>query len=254
MKNLMLLLIALAVDNATASVTKEEFAQTLESIEKTYKPIFKKKFDANFVVENYWDDATVNAHARRMGKSWFIAIFGGLGRNKLMTTDGLALVACHEIGAHIGGFPKESEWATKYMQSAYFTGLKCMRELWENDDNIEKISRMQIDPIVRKHCALSFDNDQSRALCMRSVSAAFVLSHLLAQMNGQEAKIIDPEVYQDDETKLPSYQCSFNTYFSGALCGVDHKVDVSQVDARIGTCNKSDGHKIGYRPACWYKE
>lgn len=111
---------------------------------------------------------------------------------------------------------------------------------------------MTIDPIVRKYCGSVFNSDSDRALCMRGSMAGFALTTALSRISKEkQIEILAPEVYQEQQQTSFS-QCMFNTFFSGALCSVRSDVDVSDVDPRIGTCNKEDGHSLGYRPACWY--
>ncbi len=251
MRSLFALLSLLICYHASASVTQAEFENTLAKIEGIYKPILKNKFGANFVVVGKWDDDTQNAFAHKVGKSYFITILGGLARGQFITSDALTAVACHEIGRHIGGYPKENDWASGYGQANYFATLKCTRQLWINDDNLEIVSSLRVDPIIRKHCAKAFGNDNERALCIRSATAGEATARWMATLTKQTVEVLPPEIFQD-QSVAGSSQCSLNNFFAGALCAVDYTVDVSQLDPRIGTCNKEDS-KMGYRPACWYK-
>ena len=57
-----------------------------------------------------------------------------------ITVDGMALVACHEMGHHMGGAPKidgwyGSSWATNEGGADYYGTLKCARRFFAGDDN-----------------------------------------------------------------------------------------------------------------------
>jgi hypothetical protein len=44
-----------------------------------------------------------------------------------------------------------------------------------------------------------------------------------------------------------------DTYYQGALCTVDHRVEVSQTQEAQGTCYAANGDVDGVRPLCWFK-
>lgn len=89
-----------------------------------------------------------NASAQRMGSTWVVNMYGGLARHNEITIDGFALVLCHEIGHHLGGAPKYggfNTWGTNEGGSDYFATLKCLRRIFQNDDNTKAIENMTID-------------------------------------------------------------------------------------------------------------
>ena len=124
-----------------STITEEEFNSILDRIEEMYTPIIAE-FGATLSVARSWSDGTVNAYARQLGSTWEIAMFGGLARHETITGDAFALVACHELGHHIGGAPKKSSWyggsmwASNEGQSDYWGAMKCLKRYMENDDNI----------------------------------------------------------------------------------------------------------------------
>ena len=135
-------------------ITKEEFDKAIDEVEHIYAPIVSS-LGGNLQIERNWDDGTVNAYASQSGKTWKVAMFGGLARHATITKDAMALVVCHELGHHIGGAPKKGaaagtgggwwggqtsgsaiSWASNEGQADYFATLKCLRKTWINDNNV----------------------------------------------------------------------------------------------------------------------
>jgi len=71
------------------------------------------------VIDKHWEDGTVNAYASENGNNDVISMFGGLARHPAITPDAFYLVACHEIGHHLGGAPKKgnTQWASNEGQA-----------------------------------------------------------------------------------------------------------------------------------------
>ena len=84
-------------------------------------------------------------------------MFGGLARHKLVTPDGFALVACHEMGHHLGGAPRRGGWASNEGQSDYYATTKCARRIWAEDNNAaimqDRISKgLEISEKAQQEC------------------------------------------------------------------------------------------------------
>ena len=119
-------------DKAAGGITQIEFNKVIDDINKIYGPIVKAK-GAKLTIQKKWTDGTVNAYASRSGKTWNVAMFGGLARYNIMTPDGFSLVVCHELSHHLGGAPKVggNDWASNEGQSDYIGTMKCMREVFK---------------------------------------------------------------------------------------------------------------------------
>lgn len=265
----------------TLSLSEEQFNNVLDKIEAIYAPIFKEK-GGKLKLERNWSDGTVNAYAQRNGKNWVVSMFGGLARHEVVTEDGFAMVACHEVGHHIGGAPKRrgffgfGSWASNEGQADYFATLKCMREYMAMDDNQSIVAEMDVDAFVVEKCAEGFVTESEQALCQRSAMGGQSLARLFEALRKEDDKDDDEDEDEDDnedtpfETELsfetpdpkivsktddkhPAPQCRMDTYFQGALCGVEKGIDVSNSDYRVGTCNRQAEDELGLRPLCWFK-
>jgi len=246
-----------ANDKASNNMTKERFMEIIQRVEDVYRPVVEAR-GVKFVVKKNWDDGTVNAYADQQNGVWSVNMFGGLARHELVTDDGFMLVVCHETGHHLGGAPKyrDSDWATNEGQADYFGNLKCMRKVLAEDDNVAIVSKMKVDAAVTEKCKISYNSADEVALCQRISMAGKSLAMLLGSLGGSSKVSFttpDKKVVKKTNDAHPKAQCRLDTYFQGALCDIDANIDVSETDTKVGTCIKSDGHKQGMRPLCWYK-
>jgi hypothetical protein len=204
-------------------ITEAEFNAEIDRLEKIYTPI-AKEMGGKLKIARKWDDGTVNANASRMFSTWNVNMYGGLARHQETTPDAFAMVLCHEIGHHLGGAPKVGgfmqKWASNEGQSDYFAGLKCLRLAFENDDNEEIVSKMQIPEF----------------------------SSPVPQFDSPDRAIVDKTDHSH-----PAAQCRLDTYFNGALCDKALSDEVDQKDEVKGTCHPKNGDKVGLRPLCWFK-
>ena len=247
-------------DSPLFATNKIEFDEVMDRVERVYGPIISKE-GARLNVIRSWTNDQVNARAFRSGRTWNIEMFGGLARHTETTSDSLALVACHEIGHHIGGAPKRSSffgnWASNEGQSDYFGSLKCMRKLFTDEENLEYVRTHSIDPEVENRCRQNFSTREERAICMRSSMAGLALGLLAQDLKKETTR---PEFTTPDQNKVsrtdhrhPATQCRVDTYFAGALCNVPHSVEVAQDDPELGACTRKQNHQDGLRSRCWYR-
>ncbi|MBC7429173.1 MAG: hypothetical protein H7336_11210 [Bacteriovorax sp.] len=246
-----------AASNAT--MTNELFLSTVARVSSVYESIVKGK-GGTLVMNNKWDDSTVNASAQQSGKTWQVNMYGGLARHPLVTTDGFMMVVCHELGHHLGGAPKKggfgSAWASNEGQADYFAGLKCMRRVLQNDDNIAVVSKMTIDAEAKLRCESIYKSSGDIALCERITMAGKSLAMLLGDLGGSSnVAFTTPDVSKVAKTNdaHPAAQCRLDTYFQSTLCDKAISDEVDNKDATKGVCLKKDGYAYGPRPLCWYK-
>jgi hypothetical protein len=246
--------------NATG-INEAEFNAVIDRVESVYSSIVRG-YGGNLKVERLWSDGTVNAMASRQGSTYLVKMFGGLARHEAITKDGFALVACHEVGHHIGGVPRYTNpgnglnWASTEGQSDYFAVTKCLRKVFMSDDNESIVNNMKIDSTAKKKCEAQFSVDNDVAICKRIAMAGFSGSSLFAKLGGNRLPKFnkpDSNVVAQTLESHPPYQCRLDTYFQGASCTVKESVEIGQNDANTGTCNRRDSFTEGLRPLCWFK-
>ena len=271
-----------------SGLSEAQFNAVIDKVETIYAPIVSS-LGGKLNVERNWTDGTVNAYASQSGKTWKVAMFGGLARHETITEDGFALVICHEIGHHIGGSPKKGEissptptptpgggwwggsspttpapalasWASNEGQADYFANLKCLRRVFLNDDNAAIIKSLNAPKSLTDACSKAHPGKSGKAdkeACIRGGMAGMSVSRLFMALRNSnvEPKFETPDtkVVSKTDDNHPAYQCRLDTYFQGSLCDVDFNTDVSQKDETVGTCHKLNGQTSGLRPLCWHK-
>ena len=256
-------------------ISEVEFNRAIDKVEALYAPIVEG-MGGKLNIERRWSDGTVNAYASQSGKTWKVAMFGGLARHKTITEDAMSLVVCHEIGHHIGGAPKKGQspstgggwwggssggavnsWASNEGQADYFATLKCLRKAFLNDNNATVVAAMTVPKSLADACKKNMKNNKDdTALCIRTSMAGKSVSDLFADLGKlPEAKFETPDakVVSSTDDNHPKAQCRLDTFFQGSLCDVNMNEDVSQKEEVKGTCHPTLGHKIGTRPLCWFK-
>lgn len=240
--------------DGSANITEDQFEAALVEVEAYYKPLVKELYGAELAVIRDWQDSTVNAYATRSGDQWEIHMFGGLARRHEITPDGFELVACHEIGHHLGGFPYVQDWAANEGQSDYFATLACAKHLWSPEIDLNATAAKRIPTYPKKLCDDSWGNQDDRNLCYRLALAGKSLADLLS---GGSARFEspDPSVVASTNNAHPGGQCRLDTYLAGAICGINfdqRSVAKTERQSAKVSCLASRGEK-GYRPQCWFK-
>lgn len=244
-----------------ANIDEEEFNAVIDKVVAIYEPIISAMGET-LKVERNWEDGTVNAFASRRGGTWNVAMFGGLARHEAITSDGFALVVCHELGHHIGGAPKKSSvfssWASNEGQSDYFATAKCLRRVFRADQQSEAVlAKLDVPETVINTCAEQFSEEIDQLICQRGAMAGMSTAKLFQALRNQttEPSFDTPdskEVTRTDHNH-PATQCRLDTYYQGALCHIDELADVDQRDETKGVCYRAHGDIIGLRPLCWFK-
>jgi hypothetical protein len=246
--------------NANPEMTEEIFNQVIDKIGQIYEPIVREE-GGRLRIDKKWSDGTVNAYAQRQGSTFLVTMFGGLARHETITADGLALVVCHEIGHHIGGAPKKGgvfgvSWASNEGQSDYFATTKCLRKMFETEDNEAILKEMNIPQFAKDACQAQFSEELDYLICLRGAMAGASVANLFSAL-----RRIDPPQFDTPDARRsattdhnhPQPQCRMDTYFQGALCQIDHREPVSQRDEAKGYCYRANGDTTGVRPLCWFK-
>lgn len=227
-------------------------------IEAIYAPEISSR-GAKLIVEKAWDSSTVNAYAQRDGTQWKVILLGGIARHKDITQDGFALIVCHEMGHHLGGFPRyegiDIGWATNEGQSDYFSVMKCLRRYWMDADNAGALMGKVIPLALQNECGKNWLWNRDEALCIRTGMAGLSAATLFADLAwfGKKPKFETPDLKIVKQTygAHPKAQCRLDTYFSSSLCEASHNEEMPSETQ--GSCHESLGHKSGTRPLCWYK-
>lgn len=243
-------------DYESSRMTKEQYDAVMNKMERIFTPTLKK-MGGKLSIVDAWNYDKVNARAVREGDTYYIKVFGGLARLPGMTTDGLAIVACHELGHHIGGAPryfKEIRETTDEGQADYWAALKCMRFYTFDEDSVKAIRDVRVPYQVEERCEKAFSEANDKAVCIRSALAGFaVLSAMETEKYREIPSFSAAEHYRPRTTyhKHASAQCRLDTYVAAAACPVPKEEHVDNKNADTGSCSLSRFPEAA-RPACWY--
>lgn len=244
--------------NFTSGITEETFNEVIDEAEAYYTSIIEAH-GAKLKINRKWSNGTVNASASQMMGTWHVNMYGGLARRAEVTKDGFALVLCHEIGHHLGGFPQTSGWAANEGQSDYFATLSCARELWKDDVAENAKAADEIPDFPKQQCDSRWENEADRNICYRSMLGGFSLANLLNQLGSGGAidwDTKDPSEVSRTDNAHPDAQCRLDTYMAGAVCTAEfdaNDIPKSEAASAKVSCLQSAGDEIGSRPRCWFK-
>jgi hypothetical protein len=242
------------------NVSKKEFLSLVDSVRKVYNPIFRN-LKMDFKIEHLWEDNQVNAFSGMRRGDRYIVLYGGYARHRLMTKDAYLSVICHEIGHHLGGFPKKelTTWSSSEGQADYFSTLKCMKEVLRLDPLNEEIAvslSVDLPDLVKKQCSFQYPRINDYNICLRSAKAAEDHGRVIADLRreGTEVSLMTPSIEHEMETNLkhPSAQCRVDTKYQGALCNVSTLIPLDNHDETKGACHFNNFNILGNRPACWF--
>ena len=257
-------------------VTPNDFHRIIQRVIREFAPIVRRH-GAELQVEERWYDSTVNAFADRPSPNvWSVHMFGGLARRKEVSQDGFALVVCHELGHHLGGYPYKwnmgNVWAASEGQSDYFATQVCARKIWEKEIEENARHRDTVPAFARRVCDIRLGEQKDRDLCYRTAEAGLSLANLLNRLQDNRRPVafetFSRERVQETYTKHPQAQCRLDTYLNGAACRRPFDVERipgdamrlasgSQLDmekeAALYSCEDTGSPMDGSRPACWFR-
>lgn len=260
-----------------ANITEQRFNQIIDEVMAIWTPVAATK-GITLKVEKRWSDPTVNASASQSGKTWMVNMYGGLARRQEVTEDGFALVVCHELGHHFAGysFYGRTDWASAEGESDFFATNVCAKYIWGKEQQRNSLYRRLrgTPPVVQQACDTVWNgNANAQAWCIRTALGGHSLATLLAAIGGRQAAPApsfdtpDKKVVTKTYVSHPKAQCRLDTYFSGALCTAKWDLNVipakgfsggqdtpnAEKEAMKYSCFTAAGHKVGVRPACWFK-
>jgi uncharacterized protein (DUF2141 family) len=259
-----------------ANMGEPEFRQILTEIQRAYAPIVSSH-GGRLSITGDWNSNTLNAGARQIFGNWQVQITGGLARVPELTPDGFALILCHELGHHLGGFawarpdsPISGVWAATEGQSDYFATHVCTRKIWGNDSAKNAEARTVSSTEVITACDAVWTRVEEQNLCYRVLNAVQSMTLTMSKLMNKPAPAFstpDPAVVNDTLTAHPAVQCRMDTSLQGAICpalfneglipgknasGGAFGVEAER-EASNNSCTVYSKYSVGLRPACWYK-
>ncbi len=248
------------LEPAPANMTEKEFKQIIDKVLKIYTPYFKNR-GWDFEIVASWKDPLQNAKAAKEKNKRLLYLSGGYAREKYMSHDAYLTVICHEIGHHLGGFPlKQKWWATTEGQADYYSTLKCMKNILKYDPKNKQIATsLKLPQEIKSLCRSQYKKDDDYYICLRSAKASEDYGKMTQMLdsNGRPKDIVSllkRDTFRPDWTyeHHPEAQCRVDTKLQGALCNIDERIMMNDLDERQGACHQTKGNILGVRPSCWF--
>lgn len=247
----------------------DEFERVINEAETIFAPIVEA-FGEKLEIVNRWNDSTVNASAIQGFGAWTVTMYGGLARRPEITSDGFALVLCHEIGHHLGGFPFVSGWGANEGQSDYFATNHCAPHMWKSQVEINATFREKISGEPKSKCEASYQDENEQNLCFRIMLASKSISDLLGALTNTQVFFDqhDQKTVNKTFNSHPAAQCRLDTYMAGSLCSKEYdptvipgktgrrgsnNLEAEKESARVHCANATEFSPSTLRPRCWFK-
>lgn len=244
----------------TGVITKKEFYQVVQRVQKAYGPYFEW-VGKRLKIQASWNDPELNAYATQVGNISSVYLSGGYARIPYMSRDAYYTVICHELGHHLGGYPHyEDSWASTEGQADYYSTAKCMKVILKFDPENRKLAQsLNIPPQIKALCRQEHKTEDDYYVCLRSVKAAEDYGRMMYFRNtGKNPDNAVSLLFRDNSRvaqtnpRHPEAQCRLDTKFEGALCNINERIYISPVDELQGACHPKKGHRVGFRPTCWF--
>lgn len=252
-------------EELTGGLTEQQFNAVIDRVNTFYAPIVQS-FGATLQWDRRWTDNTVNASADQpTPTTWRVHMYGGLARRPEVTEDGFAMVVCHELGHHLGGYPYVQDWAADEGESDLHATMACANKVFGTNLELAANATADLPQDMKDKCDAAHTAQGDREICYRGIVAGKSLADLLAALGGD-----GPVNYDTPDTSVvtrtnhnhPKAQCRLDTYVAGALCG-NSKWNYNLIPGKsmsnrnsVEAQNEAYAHSCvdgaGARPKCWY--
>ncbi len=198
-----------------------------------------------------------------------ITVDAGLMKSDKLSSDGLRVILCHELGHILGGAPRKSlpmEWdgaaaadgeslMSSEGQADYYATLVCFRQLVSGQDHKRELSLDKSSPAskltLKTLCDRSHGSESEGSLiCQR---AAMGSENFLQLSKTFEISFKTPSSDRAPATIRDSYpdrQCRLDTLLAGAMCpSLSRSFALDFNNAAKNECAQS----LARRPTCWYR-
>lgn len=265
-----------ALPFGASNMDEAQFRQIIADITTAYSPAVATN-GGKLSINGDWKNEKLNAGATQQFGNWQVVITGGLARRPELTPDGFALITCHELGHHLGGFPFGSGgfnpggvWAASEGQADYFASQVCAKKLWRNDREKNASFRATVSDYVKERCDAVWGSEDEQNLCYRTMAGVDSTTHTMAVLMKKpipEFQTPDPAKVDKNFSAHPQPQCRMDTGMQGALCTASWNENFipgkkapggvegigAEEEAARASCTKSMGYILGMRPLCWFK-
>lgn len=253
--------------------TRDEVLRELAAVTENYAAEVRAAHGATFAIAPDWARTDIGlATSVHAGGLWKLRPSAGLATSGI-SVDAMQVIACHEIGHFLGGFPfhhaQNSSLATDRTvlaaegQADYYAAKDCLPRIWRDDTaNVAYAARIPSE--YRALCDAAYAAPADQAICYRIIAT----STAYAQTLEVDVALTTPVTEMVTETKLGHFdaQRRLDTIVAGALCaikqpptvipGVTDKVTRGapyQPEAEAAAKPYACAEGVGARPRSWFR-
>lgn len=253
--------------------TRDEVLRELTAVTENYAAEVRAAHGATFAIEPDWARADIGlATSVHAGGLWKLRPSAGLATSGI-SVDAMQVIACHEIGHFLGGFPfhhaQNSSLAADRTvlaaegQADYYAAKDCLPRIWR-DEAANAAYAARIPSEYRARCDTAHAAPADQAVCYRIIAT----STAYAQTLEVNVALTTPVTEVVTETKLGHFdaQRRLDTIVAGALCaikqppslipGVSAKLTRGapyQPEAEAAAKPYACAEGVGARPRSWFR-
>lgn len=235
----------LVTDPTTSTVTSKSFQIIPQLIySMNYKAFLDndQKVSLKLMWETPYFSAWVSEDAPQ---AYSINFWGGIARIPGMNDNGLALIACHEVGHLLGGEPRSKIpaflWATSEGQADYYATSICLKNYYEMLEAAGKLEEPTVDNVLYTRCRTNFNETKDFLVCLNIMNGIEGFAKVLDHLDPEKRKISftkkSSKVKSTIINSYPAPQCRVETLIAGNFCAKDNYPCLDKKNAR---------------PQCWF--
>ena len=221
----------IGVNEGDQVIRERDFCRIINDISSLYSPIATESIRRTLRMIGIWEVGYINGRTRFDSDQWIVEIYGGIARHPEITPDGFALFLCHELGHHLGGYPKKIHeylspllWQSVEGQSDYFAARECLRTYFKGKNNWAVLIKMDLPQSILRKCSDTFNDREEKGICLRISMAGLSLANTFRSVSWHFERIPRFETPERSEVSRtsehhPSFQCRLDTFVQGALLG-----------------------------------
>lgn len=210
-----------------SEVSLQDFSKVNGALITTHQPLVLKKYQSTMDLKEYYGDYggafKVDSARKPLGESRFvITLTGKTAQIDRMNMDGYAIVACHELGHVLGGYPLQKNaidsWSSVEGQADWYATNQCMWTYVKIVNATTLIRDFDRDFIAR--CDQAFHGDLEKIMgCLRIISGVQAMADYFNRSLPVDKKVSlfakDSRVVEKTLQRYPSDQCRVDTYMAG---------------------------------------
>lgn len=213
--------------------TREQMLSVLTAITDGFGKDIAAAHGAKIVIEPDWTRRELGlAASLHAGGIWKLRPAAGLATSNL-SIDTMQVIACHEIGHFLGGFPfhhaQNNTLSTHKSilsaegQADYYAAKDCLPRIWKGDKNNASYAA-RIPKSMRAKCDAAHRTVADRRVCYRILATGTEYAKSLEA----NVSLTTPVTVEAVETKLGHFgaQLRLDTVVAGALCTVKQPLTI----------------------------